>query len=67
MMGFLDRFRKKAADLAEEHGDKVDDAVDKGAEFVDEKTGGKYTDQVESGAEKVKEFVDDLADDDEQE
>jgi hypothetical protein len=45
-MGFLDRFKKKAADAAEEHEDKIDDAIDKAADFADEKTGGKHTDKI---------------------
>lgn len=59
-MGFLDRFKKKAGDVAEEHGDKIDDAIDKGADFVDDKTGGKYTEQIDTGAEKAKDFIEDL-------
>lgn len=64
-MGFLDKWKKKAEDAAAEHGDKIEGAIDKGAEFVDDKTGGKYTDKIESGAEKAKDFVEDLGDGDE--
>jgi hypothetical protein len=46
-----------AKGLAEEHADKVDAAVDKVAEVVDEKTGGKYTDQITSAADKVKDIL----------
>lgn len=59
-MGMLDKFKKQASDLAEEHGDKVDGAIDKAAEFVDDKTGGKYSDKIEAGAEKAKDVVDKL-------
>lgn len=61
-MGFLDKFKKKATDLAGEHGDKAKDAIDKGADFVDEKTGGKYTDKIDTGAEKAKDLIEDLGD-----
>lgn len=64
-MGFLDKFKKKAKDLAEEHGDQAEDAIDKGADFVDDKTGGKYTDKIDTAAEKAKETIADLADEDE--
>jgi hypothetical protein len=63
-MGFLDKFKKKAGDLADDHGDKATDAIDKGADFVDDKTGGKHTDKIESGAEKAKDLVEGLGDDD---
>ncbi len=52
-MGLLDRARK----LAEEHADKVGDAVDKVAHVVDGKTGGRYTDKIGKGTAAVKDFV----------
>ncbi len=54
-MGLFD----KARDLLGQHGDKVDGAIDKVADVVDEKTGGKYADQIDKGAEAAKGFVDD--------
>jgi hypothetical protein len=62
-MGFLDKLKRKAGDVAEEHGDKIDDAIDKGADIVDEKTGGKHTEKIESGADKAKDFVEGLGED----
>lgn len=61
-VGFLDKFKKRAGDLAEDHGDKAKQAIDKGADFADEKTGGKYSDKIDTGAEKAKDFVEDLGD-----
>ncbi len=49
-MSFLD----KAKDLAAEHADKVEAAVDKAADLVDDKTGGKFTGQVDQAQEFVK-------------
>ncbi len=57
-MGLFDKVKK----LAEEHSDKVEGAVDKAAELVDEKTGGRYSEQIESGSEKAKQAVADLGD-----
>jgi antitoxin protein of toxin-antitoxin system len=54
-LGFLDKARK----LAEEHADKVGDAIDKVADVVDDKTGGKYADQIDKGANAAKGFVGD--------
>jgi len=70
-MSIFDKFKKKTGDLAEEHGDKAEDAIDRGAEFIDDKTGGKHTDQtggkhtnqIEGGGERAKDFIGDLADD----
>lgn len=49
-MGLFD----KAKDLAAENSDKIDDAVDQGADLVDEKTGGKYGEQIDQGSEFAK-------------
>lgn len=59
-MGIFDKFKKKAADVAGEHGDKIEAGIDKAAEVADDKTGGKYTDKIESGSEKAKDIVEDL-------
>ena len=42
-MGLLD----KAKDLLGQHEEKVEDALDKVADVVDDKTGGKYADKIE--------------------
>ena len=62
-MGFLDKFKKQAEDLAEEHGDKIEGAIDKVADIADDKTGGKYSDKIDSGAEKAKDVVEKLGGD----
>ena len=54
-MGLFDKAKK----LAEEHADKVGDAIDKVAEVVDDKTGGKYADKIDKGAEAAKGFIGD--------
>ena len=63
-MGFLDKIKKTAKDAAEDHGDKIEGAIDKVADIADDKTGGKYSDQIEGGAEKAKGAVEDLGDSD---
>ena len=63
-MGMFDDIRKKAEDLAEEHGDKAKDAIDKGADLADEKTGGKYSDHIDKGADTTKDAIDKMAGDD---
>ena len=53
-MGIFD----KAKDLAGENTDKINDAVDQGADLVDEKTGGKYGEQIDQGSEFAKDKAD---------
>jgi hypothetical protein len=53
-MGLLDKIKE----LAGQHADKVEGAIDKVAEVVDEKTGGKYADKIDQGVEAAKGFVD---------
>ncbi|CAM5437273.1 Antitoxin OS=Streptomyces alboniger OX=132473 GN=CP975_26680 PE=4 SV=1 [Streptomyces alboniger] len=67
-MGFLEQLkaklapaRSKVSDLAQQHGDKIDQGLEKASKVVDEKTGGKYSDKIRTGAGKAKEAVDRLA------
>lgn len=63
-MGLLDKLKgtkSKAAKLAADNEEKIDDGIDKAADFVDDKTGGKHTDKIESAADKAKGAVDKLA------
>ena len=53
-MGFLD----KAKDLLTQNADKVDTAIEKAGEFVDDKTKGKYSDAIHKVQEEAKKAVD---------
>ncbi|MEU3606141.1 antitoxin [Streptomyces sp. NPDC035033] len=64
-MGLLDSLKAKlgpakgkVADLAQQHGEKIDHGLDKAARMVDEKTKGKYSDKIQSGTGKAKEAID---------
>jgi hypothetical protein len=52
--GMFDKAKEKMGQLASEHGDKVDQGVDKAAGMADEKTGGKHGDKIQQGADKLK-------------
>ena len=54
-MGFLDKLKG----LAGQHEEKIEGAIDKVAEVVDEKTGGRHTDKIEKGVETAKGLVGD--------
>ena len=59
-MGFLDKFKSKAEDLVDSHGDKVSEGIDKAADVIDDKTGGKLGDKLDLGADKAKDALDSL-------
>jgi hypothetical protein len=52
-MGFLD----KAKDLLSQNADKVETAIDKAGEFVDEKTKGKYSDSIHKVQEEARKLA----------
>jgi hypothetical protein len=53
-MGFLD----KVKNLVSKNADKVDMAIDKAGDIVDQKTQGKYASQVDKAQEAAKKAVD---------
>jgi hypothetical protein len=52
-MGIFD----KAKDALGDNLDKVENGIDKAAEFVDDRTGGAHTDHISSGADLAKDRV----------
>jgi ABC-type transporter Mla subunit MlaD len=57
----LENLKDQAADLLDEHGDKIKDGIDKAAGVADDKTGGQHTERIGSVADKAKDVVDRLA------
>ena len=53
-MGFLD----KVKGLVSKNADKVDTAIDKAGDIVDQKTQGKYSSQVDKAQDAAKKAVD---------
>ncbi|CAO0825282.1 hypothetical protein SMICM17S_12086 [Streptomyces microflavus] len=56
-MGFLDNLKaklgpakEKVGDLAQQHGGKIEQGLDKAARTVDQKTKGKYSDKIDTGS-----------------
>jgi hypothetical protein len=54
-MGFMD----KVKGLLSQNADKVDAAIDKAGDIVDDKTQGKYKDAVDKAQDAAKKAVDD--------
>ena len=68
-MSFMDTLKDKlgmskgkAEDLAKQHGDKIEQGVDKAGHAADSKTGGKYSSQIDSGTDRAKDAVRDHGD-----
>ncbi|MEW2162301.1 antitoxin [Streptomyces sp. NPDC007084] len=57
----LEPAKDKVSGLAQQHGSKVADGLDKAAKMVDEKTNHKYSDKIQTGTDKAKDAVDRLA------
>lgn len=53
-MGFLDKIKN----LASKNADKVETAIDKAGDIVDQKTQGKYASQVDKVQDAAKKAVD---------
>jgi hypothetical protein len=51
-------FLNKVKDLLAKNADKVDTAIDKAADIVDQKTQGKYADKVDKVQDAAKKAVD---------
>ena len=55
-MGFMD----KVKGMLGQHGDKVDQGIDRAGDAVDDKTGGKYAGHVDKGQDAAKDQIDKL-------
>ena len=60
LKGKADQLKEKASGLVDQHGDNIDQGLDKAGEIVDQKTGGKYTDKIATGKTKAREQLDNL-------
>ncbi|MET8875925.1 antitoxin [Nocardia sp. NPDC004278] len=47
----------KAMDLAQQHADKVDTAIDKVGDLVDKQTDGKFANQVDAAQDAAKKAI----------
>jgi hypothetical protein len=47
----------KAKDFAGDHDKQSDEALDKAAQFADDKTGNKYDSQINSGEDKAEGYL----------
>lgn len=53
-MSYLDKFKKKAGDTVDQHGDKITQGLDKASGAVSRATKGKYDDKINKGVGRAK-------------
>ncbi|GAA4489095.1 antitoxin [Rhodococcus olei] len=59
-MSFADTLKGlfgKGQQLAADHADTVEDAIDKAGDFIDDKTGGKYAEHVDKAQDAAKKII----------
>lgn len=61
-MGYLDKIKDKAAEVARTRGETIGATVDKTAAAINRRTGGKHADKVSKFADQAKRKVDELGD-----
>ncbi len=64
-MGLMDKLKGltgSASKTVADNEEKIDDAIDKAADFADDKTGGKHTDKIDKAADAAKSAVDKIVD-----
>jgi hypothetical protein len=59
-MGMMDNMKDKAKEAAGQHGDKMDEGMDKAGEMAKQKTGGQHDDKIDQGVERGKDAVEDI-------
>ncbi|MEU4313270.1 antitoxin [Nocardia sp. NPDC024068] len=59
-MSLMDNLKNlvgKGQEVASKNSDKINQAVDKAGDFVDQKTKGKYSDKIQKGKEAARKVV----------
>lgn len=59
-MSIFDKVKDKVSEVAQTHGDKVGQALDKGAEAVNRRTQGKHAGKVQDLTGRAKRAIEDL-------
>lgn len=57
----LEKLKDKAEEIAEEHGDRISDGLEKAGDLVDEKTDGKHSEQIDTAVDKAQALLERLA------
>ena len=54
----FDDIKNKAKDALKEHGDKIEQGLDKAGDFAKDKFGGQHSEKIDQATGKAKEFLD---------
>ncbi|MGW3210214.1 antitoxin [Streptomyces sp. NPDC001135] len=60
MFDALKNLKDKAEDIAEAHGDKIAEGLEKAGDLIDDKTGGKHSDTIDTAVDKAQDLVEKL-------
>lgn len=60
MVGMMDNMKDKARQAAGEHGDKIDEGLDRAGDLGKEKTPDQHDDQIDQGVERGKQAAGDV-------
>ncbi|MEU7406732.1 antitoxin [Streptomyces sp. NPDC044948] len=53
----MKNLKDKLEDVAEEHGDKIADGLEKAGEYIDSKTDGKHTTTIDTPVDKAQDYI----------
>ncbi|ARP73693.1 antitoxin [Streptomyces pluripotens] len=57
MFDALKSLKEKAEDIAETHGDKISEGLEKVGDFIDDRTEGKHSGTIDTAVDKAQDFV----------
>ncbi|MFF7356063.1 MULTISPECIES: antitoxin [Streptomyces] len=57
MFDALKNLKDEAEDIAEAHGDKIADGLEKAGDLIDDKTEGKHSDTIDTAVDKAQDLV----------
>ncbi|WP_225094833.1 antitoxin [Streptomyces sp. CoH27] len=60
MFDALKNLKDTIEDIAEAHGDKIADGLEKAGDFIDDRTGGKHSDTIDTAVDKAQDLVEKL-------
>ncbi|MYV45172.1 antitoxin [Streptomyces sp. SID2888] len=58
----LKDLKDKVEDVAEAHGGKISDGLEKVGHFIDDKTGGRHSDKIDTAVDKAQDYIGKLGD-----
>ncbi|MFF3733697.1 antitoxin [Streptomyces sp. NPDC002476] len=60
MFDALKNLKEEAEEIAEEHGDRISDGLEKAGDFIEDRTGGKHSNKIDTAVDKAQDLVEKL-------